>query len=71
LCKVATISEIEGQGWSLNPGRYVGIEAAAEEDFVFAERLASLRDEFMTLSDDSKMLASRITGAISEILPQV
>ena len=24
LCKVATIEEIEAQGWSLNPGRYVG-----------------------------------------------
>ena len=23
LCKVATIAEIEEQGWSLNPGRYV------------------------------------------------
>ena len=26
LCKVATIDEIEAQGWSLNPGRYVGTE---------------------------------------------
>ena len=25
LCKVATIEEIESQGWSLNPGRYVGV----------------------------------------------
>ena len=25
LCKVATIKEIEAQGWSLNPGRYVGV----------------------------------------------
>ena len=24
LCKVATLAEIEAQGWSLNPGRYVG-----------------------------------------------
>ena len=28
LCKVATIKEIEAQGWSLNPGRYVGVAAA-------------------------------------------
>ncbi len=26
LCKVATVAEIEAQGWSLNPGRYVGTE---------------------------------------------
>ena len=25
LCKVATREEIEAQGWSLNPGRYVGV----------------------------------------------
>ena len=24
LCKVATLAEIEAQGWSLNPGRYIG-----------------------------------------------
>jgi hypothetical protein len=24
LCKVATVADIEAQGWSLNPGRYVG-----------------------------------------------
>jgi type I restriction-modification system DNA methylase subunit len=27
FCKVATIEEIEAQGWSLNPGRYVGVAA--------------------------------------------
>jgi type I restriction enzyme M protein len=30
LCKVATLKEIEGQGWSLNPGRYVGVAGGAE-----------------------------------------
>ena len=25
LCRVATLEEIEAQGWSLNPGRYVGL----------------------------------------------
>jgi len=29
LCKVATVKEIEAQGWSLNPGRYVGITEGA------------------------------------------
>ena len=27
LCKVATLGEIESSGWSLNPGRYVGLAA--------------------------------------------
>jgi type I restriction enzyme M protein len=36
LCKAATIKEIEAQGWSLNPGRYVGVmpgEDVSDEDF--------------------------------------
>ena len=33
LCKGATLAEIEAQGWSLNPGRYVGVaERGADED---------------------------------------
>ena len=30
LCKAATLAEIEAQGWSLNPGRYVGVAAGEE-----------------------------------------
>ncbi len=46
LCKSATIKEIEGQGWSLNPGRYVGVapgEAVSDEDF--KEQLETLNEE--------------------------
>jgi type I restriction enzyme M protein len=32
LCKVATLAEIVAQGWSLNPGRYVGVGARAQSD---------------------------------------
>jgi type I restriction enzyme M protein len=34
LCKVATLDEIEGQGWSLNPGRYVGVAERGEDEGV-------------------------------------
>jgi len=27
LCRAATLKEIEAQGWSLNPGRYMGVAA--------------------------------------------
>jgi type I restriction enzyme M protein len=36
LCRVATRADIETQGWSLNPGRYVGVapdEVVSNEDF--------------------------------------
>ncbi len=39
LCKEATLAEVEAQGWSLNPGRYVGVGARAADGFDFAERL--------------------------------
>jgi len=39
LCKVKTLAEIEAHGWSLNPGRYVGVTEKAEDDFDFAEKL--------------------------------
>src|SRR5205823_3631419 len=29
LCKIATLADIEAQGWSLNPGRYVGVAERA------------------------------------------
>jgi hypothetical protein len=34
---VATLPEVEAQGWSLNPGRYVGTEVEELDDEVFAE----------------------------------
>ena len=44
LCKVATIDEIEAQGWSLNPGRYVGVAAGVPEDFECKHSRLGVRD---------------------------
>ena len=51
----ATIKEIEAQGWSLNPGRYVGVasgEALSDEDF--KEQLESLNEELETLNAQAR-----------------
>jgi hypothetical protein len=56
LCKVATLAEIEAQGWSLNPGRYVGVAARAEEDFNFKERLEEQNEELETLKAEAREL---------------
>ena len=53
LCKVATIAEIEAQGWSLNPGRYVGVAERAADDFEFAVRLEELNEELETLNAEA------------------
>ena len=69
LCKVATLKEIEVQGWSLNPGRYVGVaagEAVSDEDF--KEQLETLNEELETLNAQARELEQTIAGNLAEIL---
>ena len=68
LCKVATVAEIEAQGWSLNPGRYVGLAADEADDGLFVERLAELHAEFTTLSDEAEVLRRKVDAAVRGIL---
>jgi type I restriction enzyme M protein len=68
FCKVATISEIEAQGWSLNPGRYVGVAVGDEEDGAFAERLAALRAEYTGLSVEADELREKVDSMLRGIL---
>ena len=70
LCKIATRSEIEAQGWSLNPGRYTGTAAADEDDEDFTEKLTGLYDEFTRLSDQADMLRAKVDAAITGILSE-
>ena len=58
LCKVATLEEIEAQGWSLNPGRYVGVGERAADEFDFAERLEELNEELEMLNAEAARLKS-------------
>ncbi len=71
LCKVATLAEIEQQGWSLNPGRYVGVAARAADDFDFAERLEELHEELELLNAEARVLEERISANVNEILESV
>jgi len=68
LCKVATIEEIEGQGWSLNPGRYVGTEVEDLEDEVFEEKLAAAQVELRGLSARAATLETGVDKVITELL---
>ena len=60
LCKVATVAEIEAQGWSLNPGRYVGVAEREEEDFDFKERLQEQNEELEMLNVEARGLEKRV-----------
>jgi len=68
LCKVATLGEIEEQGWSLNPGRYVGVADRVEDDFVFAERLDELNEELEVLNSEAGELEQRIAINVAKLL---
>ena len=68
LCKVANIEEIEAQGSSLNPGRYVGVAEREEEDFDFKERLAEQHAELETLNAEARKLEMRIAENVELLL---
>lgn len=60
FCKVATLKEIEEQGWSLNPGRYIGVQEKAKEDFDFKEKLEEYNEELEFLSKEAKEIEEQI-----------
>jgi type I restriction enzyme M protein len=69
LCKAATLNEIEAQGWSLNPGRYVGVapgETVSDEDF--KEQIATLNEELETLNAQARELEQTIARNVADIL---
>jgi len=68
LCKVATLVEIEAQGWSLNPGRYIGVAERAADDFEFAEKLEELNEELETLNAEARELEDRIAENVVALL---
>jgi type I restriction enzyme M protein len=70
LCKVATIKEIEAQGWSVNPGRYVGVAAGQSEDVDFLERLEALNEELEVLNTEARELENKIASNVAELLEQ-
>ena len=69
LCKAASIQDIAAQGWSLNPGRYVGVapgESVSDEDF--KEQLETLNEELETLNAKARELERTIAGNVAGIL---
>jgi type I restriction enzyme M protein len=69
LCKAATLQEIEAQGWSLNPGRYVGAakgEDLSDEDF--KEQLEALNEELEVLNVEARELEIKIAENVVELL---
>jgi len=68
LCKVATIQDIKAQGWSLNPGRYVGVADRDEDDFDFRERLEEMNEELESLNAEARDIENRIGENVMKLL---
>jgi type I restriction enzyme M protein len=68
LCAAPTLDEIEKQGWSLNPGRYVGVAAAEDDGIDFRVRLEELSEELEQLHMEADVLQDRIAANVAELL---
>ncbi|PMH39031.1 hypothetical protein BCU69_18570 [Vibrio cyclitrophicus] len=69
LCKVASRAEILEQGYSLNPGRYVGVaEGTQESDGNYFASLGALQEELEALNVESHKLELDISRNLNRIM---
>jgi len=68
LCRVASRAEIAAQGWSLNPGRYVGVTDRPADDGDFQETLEALHEELEVLNAEARELEARIAENVAVLL---
>lgn len=68
LCRAASRKDIEAQGWSLNPGRYVGVAEGEADDEDFREKLEELQEELERLNGEAAELQGRIAANVAELL---
>lgn len=67
LCKVATREEIKEKNYSLTPGAYVGVAAVADDGVDFAQRMAEIHAELLTLQAESNTLMQTISENMKEM----
>ncbi len=60
--------EIAAQGFSLNPGRYVGASAREAEAEDFREKLEELQEEFERLTAEARNLENQVGESVGEII---
>ncbi|WP_287884777.1 class I SAM-dependent DNA methyltransferase [Paracoccus sp. (in: a-proteobacteria)] len=60
FCKSASLEEIRSHGHVLTPGRYVGAEAAEEDETPFADRFAALQEQLEAQFAEAEELTAAI-----------
>lgn len=69
LCHVTTIKEIGARGWTLNPGRYVGVAPGENvSDGDFRGRLAALNEELEEHNAEARELEGQIAANAARLL---
>ena len=68
LCRAVPRAEIEAQGWSLNPGRYVDTAERADDGVDFEARLAELQEELEGLNAEAARLQDVIGENVAGVL---
>jgi len=69
LCAVGSVEHIEAQGWSLNPGRYVGNGGEGLDDVEFVARFEELTEDFALLSAAGARLTDRVNEVLGGLTP--
>ncbi len=71
LCKVARVTDIEAQDWSLNPGRYVGVAERDAEAFDFEERFQQLGEQLAVLGAEARELEDLIAAHTASLMERM
>lgn len=61
LCKIADMEAVEGKGWSLTPGAYVGVAPEEDDGVDFKERMVEIHKELLELQTESNKLMDSIS----------
>jgi len=68
LCKISIIRDVEAEGWSLHPGRYIEVAADKKDDFDFREKLEELNEQLEALNAEARGMENRISENIAMLL---
>jgi type I restriction enzyme M protein len=67
FCMAAKLDDIRKHGHVLTPGRYVGAEAAEDDDEPFAEKMQRLSAALMAQMKESRALDRKVISVLREI----